>query len=50
MVLWYSLFVGFKTKKVPFIAGKELIVTLEEEISNLDEVTVIAYGERNKGN
>ncbi|OKZ44472.1 MAG: hypothetical protein BHV68_02145 [Bacteroidales bacterium 43_8] len=41
-------FVGFKTKKVPFIAGKELIVTLEEEISNLDEVTVIAYGERNK--
>lgn len=41
-------FVGFKTKTVPFTAGKELTVTLEEEVSDLDEVTVIAYGERNK--
>ncbi len=41
-------FVGFETKKVPFTAGKELTVTLEEEVSDLDEVTVIAYGERNK--
>ncbi len=41
-------FVGFKTKSIPFTAGKELTVTLEEEVSDLDEVTVIAYGERNK--
>lgn len=41
-------FVGFKTKNVPFAAGNNLTVTLEEEVSDLDEVTVIAYGERNK--
>lgn len=41
-------FVGFKTKSIPFTAGKELTVTLEEEVSDLEEVTVIAYGERNK--
>lgn len=41
-------FVGFKTKNVPFTSGNNLTVTLEEEVSDLDEVTVIAYGERNK--
>ena len=41
-------FVGFKMKKVPFVAGKQLVVTLEEDIADLDEVTVIGYGERNR--
>lgn len=41
-------FVGFKTKKIPFTSGKELTVILEEEVADLDEVTVIGYGERNK--
>lgn len=31
-----------------FKAGDELIVKMKEETSDLDEVTVIAYGERNK--
>lgn len=41
-------FVGFKTKSIPFTPGKKMVVTLEEKVSDLDEVTVIAYGERNK--
>lgn len=41
-------FVGFKMKKVPFTVGKEMVVILEEDVSDLDEVTVIAYGERNR--
>lgn len=41
-------FVGFKQEKKKFKAGDELIVTLKEEVSDLEEVTVIAYGERNK--
>ncbi|PXZ44591.1 MULTISPECIES: SusC/RagA family TonB-linked outer membrane protein [Sanguibacteroides] len=41
-------FVGYKTKRVPVIPGKEVIVILEEEVSDLNEVTVIGYGERNK--
>lgn len=41
-------FVGYKTKKVNFENGKEIIVKMEEDISGLDEVTVVAYGERKK--
>lgn len=46
-VLIFS-FVGFKTQKVAFVAGKDLKVKMEEERSNLDEVTVVAYGEVSK--
>lgn len=41
-------FVGFKMETKVFKAGDELIVKMKEESSDLDEVTVIAYGERNK--
>ena len=41
-------FVGFKMETKTFKAGDELLVKLKEEASDLDEVTVIAYGERNK--
>lgn len=41
-------FVGFKQEIKRFKAGEELVVMLKEESSDLDEVTVIAYGERNK--
>ncbi len=41
-------FVGFKQEIKNFKAGDELLVVLKEEVSDLDEVTVIAYGERNK--
>ena len=41
-------FVGFKQEKKKFKSGDELVITMKEEASDLDEVTVIAYGERNK--
>ena len=41
-------FVGFKQEKKSFRAGSEVIVRLKEETSDLDEVTVVAYGERRK--
>ena len=41
-------FVGFKQEIKKFKAGDELLVVLKEDVSDLDEVTVIAYGERNK--
>ncbi|WP_294142805.1 SusC/RagA family TonB-linked outer membrane protein [uncultured Sanguibacteroides sp.] len=41
-------FVGYKTKKVKCKADKPVTVVLEEDVSDLDEVTVIAYGERKK--
>ena len=41
-------FVGFKTKKVDCIAGKQVIVKMEEDISGLDEVQVVAYGSQKK--
>ena len=37
-------FVGFKQEKRSFKAGEEISVKLKEETSDLDEVTVIAYG------
>lgn len=41
-------FVGYKTKKIPFKGNKDLVVILEEDISELDEVHVVAYGQTNK--
>ncbi len=37
-------FIGFKAKKVAITPDKDMIVKLEEEVSDLDQVTVIAYG------
>ena len=36
-------FVGFKQKRVAFKAGQRLVVTLEEEVEDLDEVVVTGY-------
>lgn len=41
-------FVGFATQKVAFEAGKEITVILKEEVSELDEVVVRAYGSQKK--
>lgn len=41
-------FVGFKTQKKAFESGKEILVKMKEDVSDLDEVTVIGYGERKK--
>lgn len=41
-------FVGCKEKKVGYKAGEFLTVKLESESSNLDEVTVIGYGNRKR--
>ncbi len=40
--------IGYKTQKVSFQAGKFLLIRLEENISELDEVQVIAYGTQRK--
>lgn len=47
VVLVFS-FVGMKTKEVELKDQTTINVVLEEEISDLDEVTVVAYGERKK--
>lgn len=41
-------FIGMKTKVVDAGRQQNITVVLEEDISNLDEVTVVAYGERKK--
>ncbi|WP_231932356.1 MULTISPECIES: SusC/RagA family TonB-linked outer membrane protein [Butyricimonas] len=41
-------FVGFKQKKVAFKVGEPLTVILEEDVTDLDEVVVRAYGTQNK--
>lgn len=41
-------YVGYKLKKANFEGDQPLKVRLEEDISELDEVTVVAYGERKK--
>lgn len=41
-------FIGFKQERKKFKIGEELLILMKEEVSDLDEVTVIAYGERNK--
>ncbi|MDN3665198.1 SusC/RagA family TonB-linked outer membrane protein [Algibacter miyuki] len=48
-VLVFS-FVGFKTKEVTVTNQKALKVTLEEDISALDEVVVVGYGTQKKVN
>ncbi|WP_165836100.1 SusC/RagA family TonB-linked outer membrane protein [Marinifilum breve] len=40
--------VGFKAKKVVFDGGKPLMIALEEDVSKLDEVSVVAYGTTTK--
>ena len=41
-------FIGYKTLNIPFTAGVPLSVRMTEEISSLDEVQVIAYGQQSK--
>lgn len=41
-------FVGFRLKRVNFSGDRPLQVKLEEDVSELDEVTVVAYGQRKK--
>lgn len=42
-------FVGFKTKETEFkLPSDTLHITLEEDLASIDEVTVVAYGERKK--
>lgn len=41
-------FVGYKTREVPFAAGTHLSVRMEEAMSELDEVQVVAYGKQRK--
>lgn len=43
-------FVGYKTLRVPFEAGKPITIHMKEELSRLDEVTVVAYGEQSRRN
>lgn len=38
--------IGFKSEKVSFNSGKDIIVYLKEDVQSIDEVTVIAYGKR----
>ncbi|MCX2450093.1 TonB-dependent receptor [Pedobacter sp. PLR] len=40
--------IGFKTKEVPVGKGGVINVTLVDELSNLDEVVVVAYGTQKK--
>ncbi|AUP80175.1 SusC/RagA family TonB-linked outer membrane protein [Flavivirga eckloniae] len=40
--------IGYKTKRVNYVEGIPLSVKMEEELSALDEVTIVAYGETNK--
>lgn len=41
-------FVGFKKQKKAFESGKKIVVKMQEDVSDLDEVTIIGYGERKK--
>lgn len=41
-------FIGFKTQQVPFTASQFLTIRMQEEVSQLDEVTVVAYGTQSK--
>lgn len=45
--LVFSLF-GFKTQKVKYTEGKQIVVKMQEDISGLQEVQVIAYGLQKK--
>ncbi len=46
-VLIFS-FIGFKSKEITIINQKTLDVTLEEEVSEFDEVVVVGYGSMKK--
>ena len=39
-------YIGFKMQRVVFHRGKEVLVVMDEDLSELDAVTVIAYGSR----
>lgn len=41
-------FVGYKTQKVQFNAGSPLSVKMQEDITDLEEVQVVAYGQQKK--
>jgi len=41
-------FIGYKSQTVAYTAGKELSVKMEEDVSKLDEVQVVAYGAQKK--
>lgn len=41
-------FIGYKTVRARFEAGKPLNIRMSEDVSKLDEVTVVAYGTQNK--
>ena len=41
-------FVGYKTIRARFEVGKSLNIRMSEDVSKLDEVTVVAYGTQNK--
>lgn len=41
-------FVGYKSQKVAYEAGKPVSVKMEEEVTDLDKVVIRAYGTQNK--
>ena len=41
-------FIGFKTQKVKYTEGKQIVVKMQEDISGLQEVQVVAYGSQKK--
>ena len=41
-------FVGYKTQKMNYTSGKLVMVKMEEDVSGLDEVQVVAYGSQKK--
>ena len=42
-------YIGYVSQEVPVSGSKIINVTLQEEVSKLDEVVVVAYGVRKKG-
>ena len=41
-------FIGFKTQKVKYTEGKQIVVKMQEDVSGLQEVQVVAYGSQKK--
>ena len=41
-------FIGYKTQTIAFTPGKEINVKMQEDVSNLEEVQVVAYGAQKK--
>lgn len=41
-------FIGFKTQKVKYTEGKQIVIKMQEDISGLEEVQVVAYGSQKK--